>query len=98
MMPSPPTHLPSDARHSGWLPASAAPAYYRRSTNFCRISQVLGNQRRAACDFHQGPRFEHNYGSLATRYARAVEGVSQSRKNKCINYPDTLRGTRTTIV
>jgi hypothetical protein len=27
MMPSPPIHQPSDARHSGWLPASRAPAY-----------------------------------------------------------------------
>jgi hypothetical protein len=27
MMPSPPIHQPSDARHSGWLSASTAPAY-----------------------------------------------------------------------
>ena len=27
MMPSPPIHQPSDARHSGWLSAGTAPAY-----------------------------------------------------------------------
>jgi hypothetical protein len=48
MMPSLPIHQPSDARHSGWLSASTAPAY-RRSINRPAVAPptLSTNARRA---------------------------------------------------
>ncbi len=47
MIPSPPIHHPSDARHSGWLSASTALAYCKLTNRPAVASPTLsGNARR----------------------------------------------------
>ena len=67
MMPSPPIHQPSDARHSGWLAASTAPAYCRSINRPAVAPPTLsGNARSTRSARHPHPSFE------ATRLGRAL--------------------------
>ena len=59
MMPPPPIHPPSDARHSGWLAASTAPAYCG-SINQSAVAPPIppGNVRCTRSARHPRPSFE----------------------------------------
>ena len=59
MMPSPPIQQPSDARHSGWLSASTAPAYCRSINRPAVTPPTLsGNARCARSARHPHPSCE----------------------------------------
>jgi hypothetical protein len=59
MMPSQPIHQPSDARHSGWLPASKAPAYCQWIVRASVTPPILfGNATSAPSARHPHPSFE----------------------------------------
>jgi hypothetical protein len=67
MMPSPPIHQPSDARHSGWLSASRAPAYCGSINRPAVTPPILSaNARRTRSARHPHPSFE------AQRLGRAL--------------------------
>jgi hypothetical protein len=67
MMPSPPIHQPSDARHSGWLSASRAPAYCGSINRPAVAPPILSaNARRTRSARHPHPSFE------AQRLGRAL--------------------------
>jgi hypothetical protein len=67
MMPSPPIHQPSDARHSDWLSASRAPAYCGSINRPAVAPPILSaNARRTRSARHPHPSFE------AQRLGRAL--------------------------